>query len=157
MKVAFWYIGKTNETYLKEGMDIYEKRLKYYLPYQSLCIQDLKKTKNLNPQQIKQKEGEVLLNKINPQDFLILLDEQGKSYTSKTFATFIDQCLLRSNKRIIFQVGGAYGFSEAVYQRANAKIRLSSMTFSHQMVRLFFLEQLYRAMTILKNEPYHNE
>ena len=156
MKVEFWYIGKTNESYIKEGMAIYEKRLKHYLPYSSQLIPDLKKTKNLKPQQIKEKEGELLLSKIKPEDFLILLDEKGKEYTSETFATFIDQSLLRSNRRMIFQVGGAFGFSQAVYQRANGKLRLSSMTFSHQMVRLFFLEQLYRAMTILKNEPYHN-
>ncbi|MEM9823620.1 MAG: 23S rRNA (pseudouridine(1915)-N(3))-methyltransferase RlmH [Bacteroidota bacterium] len=156
MKIEFWYIGKTNEAYLREGMQIYENRLKHYLPYQSVMIPDLKKTKNLTSQQIKQKEGEALLNKINADDFLVLLDEKGKSYTSETFATFIERSLLRFNKRIIFQVGGAFGFSEAIYQRANAKIQLSSMTFSHQMVRLFFLEQLYRGMTILKNEPYHN-
>ncbi len=156
MKFEFWYIGKTNEAYLKEGMAIFEKRLKHYIPFQSQLVPDLKNTKNLNAKQIKNKEGEVLLKKINTEDYLILLDEKGKTYTSESFATFIDHCMHQSYRRIIFQVGGAYGFSEAVYQRANAKLRLSSMTFSHQMVRLFFLEQLYRANTILRNEPYHN-
>ncbi|MEM8907574.1 MAG: 23S rRNA (pseudouridine(1915)-N(3))-methyltransferase RlmH [Bacteroidota bacterium] len=156
MKIEFWYIGKTNAPYLQEGVAIYEQRLTRYLPFSSQLMPNLKKAKNLSPEEIKKKEGQLILNKLQPEDWLILLDEKGKAYTSEDFATFIDQALLRTHRRLIFQVGGAYGFSEAVYQRANQRLRLSSMTFSHQMVRLFFLEQLYRAMTILRNEPYHN-
>lgn len=156
MKIEFWTIGKTNETYLKEGMAIFEKRIKRYLKLESVLITDVKNAKNLKSQQVKQKEGEKILTKIQNGDFLILLDEKGKQFTSVKFAKFIEKQLHQSHHRIIFLVGGAYGFSEAVYTRANYKIALSEMTFSHQMVRLFFLEQFYRAMTILRNEPYHN-
>ena len=156
MKIEFWTIGKTNETYLKEGMAIFEKRIKRYLKLEAVLITDVKNAKNLKPQQVKQKEGEKILAKLKNGDFLILLDEKGKHFTSVKFAKFIEQQLNQSHHRIIFLVGGAYGFSDAVYKRSNYKIALSEMTFSHQMVRLFFLEQFYRAMTILRNEPYHN-
>ena len=157
MKIEFWAIGKTNETYLKEGMAIFEKRIQRYLKLASVLITDVKNAKNLKPKQVKQKEGEKILDKLQKGDFLVLLDEKGKHFTSVKFAKFIEQQLNQSHHRIIFLVGGAYGFSEAVYKRANYKIALSEMTFSHQMVRLFFLEQFYRAMTILKNEPYHHQ
>ena len=156
MKIEFWTIGKTNETYLKEGMAIFEKRIKRYLKLETVLITDVKNAKNLRPQQIKQKEGEKILAKLQKGDYLILLDEKGKHFTSVKFAKFIEQQLNQSHHRIIFLVGGSYGFSDAIYTRANYKIALSEMTFSHQMVRLFFLEQFYRAMTILRNEPYHN-
>lgn len=156
MKIEFWTIGKTNETYLKEGMAIFEKRIKRYLKLESVLITDLKNAKNLKPTQVKLKEGEKCLAKLKNGDYLILLDEKGKQFTSVKFAKFFEQQLNQSHHRIIFLVGGAYGFSEAIYKRANYKIALSEMTFSHQMVRLFFLEQFYRAMTILRNEPYHN-
>ncbi len=157
MKVAFWVIGKTNEKYLKEGMAIFEKRLGHYLSFQLEVLPDLKQSKHFKAAQFQLKEGEMVLQKLNPGDYLVLLDERGKSFSSVQFARYIDKLLMASGKRIVFLVGGAYGFSPAVYQRANAQIRLSEMTFSHQMVRLFFLEQLYRAMTILRGEPYHNE
>lgn len=156
MKTELWLIGKTSFNYLQDGMDIYQKRLKHYLPFKLLIIPDIKNRKNLKEEQIKQKEGVEILKKIKPDDCLILLDENGKNYSSVAFSTFLGRQLQLSHKRIIFQIGGAYGFSDAVYQRANAKISLSKMTFSHQMVRLIFLEQLYRGMTILKNEPYHH-
>ena len=156
MKNEFWPIGKTNETYLKEGMAIIEKRIRRYLKLETVLITDVKNAKNLRPQQIKQKEGEKILAKLQKGDYLILLDEKGKHFTSVKFAKFIEQQLNQSHHRIIFLVGGSYGFSDAIYTRANYKIALSEMTFSHQMVRLFFLEQFYRAMTILRNEPYHN-
>ncbi|MEN0006101.1 MAG: 23S rRNA (pseudouridine(1915)-N(3))-methyltransferase RlmH [Bacteroidota bacterium] len=156
MKVEFWMIGKTDAPYLQTGTQLYAKRLARYLPFQSVVWQSPKGLKNAAPAQVKQKEGELLLSKLKKDDFLILLDEKGKSFTSEAFAKFLEHKLQLSYKRLIFQVGGAFGFSEAVYQRANGKLALSEMTFSHQMVRLFFLEQLYRAMTILKNEPYHN-
>ncbi|MCH2081354.1 MAG: 23S rRNA (pseudouridine(1915)-N(3))-methyltransferase RlmH [Saprospiraceae bacterium] len=156
MRVEFWMIGKTNEAYLKEGMEIYQKRLVRYLPFHAVIYPDIKNAGKLSSQQLKQKEGEFILSKLKSDDFLILLDEKGKQFTSEEFAQYVDHKHQLSYKRIIFQIGGAFGFSDAMYQRANAKLGLSKMTFSHQMIRLFFLEQLYRAMTILRNEPYHN-
>lgn len=157
MKTEFWYIGKTSFPYLEKGMDIYEKRLERYLPFQSVLIPDVKNGKKLPPEQLKIKEGEAVLNKLNNTDFLVLLDERGKEMTSLQFSKFMEQKLQLGNRKLIFLVGGAYGFSEMVYQRADQKMSLSKMTFSHQMIRLFFLEQIFRAMSILKGEPYHNE
>lgn len=156
MKVLFWVIGKTNEKYLSAGIDIYVRRLGHYLPFSMEILPDVRQAKHLSPEQLKQKEGDYLLGKLRNDDLLILLDEKGKSFDSVDFAAYLDRQLQMPYRRLIFQVGGAYGFSEAVYERANARLALSKMTFSHQMVRLFFLEQLYRAMTILRNEPYHN-
>lgn len=156
MKVELWVIGKTNERYLEEGVGIYIKRLQRYLPFKFEIIPDIKHAKNLRPDQLKEKEGEKIFQRLKSDDFLVLLDEKGKSYDSVAWANWIDSQLQHSSKRLIFQIGGAFGFSDTVYQRANAQLALSKMTFSHQMVRLFFVEQLYRAMTILRNEPYHN-
>lgn len=157
MKVEFWMIGKTAFSYLEEGMAVYEKRLKHYLPLNLEVMPDIKNAKNLSSQDLKAKEGALILKKLKDDDLLILLDEKGKEYSSLSFSTFIEKQLSAPKKRIIFQLGGAYGFSSEVYERADMKISLSKMTFSHQMIRLFFLEQLYRAMTILKGEPYHNK
>lgn len=157
MKTEFWYIGKTSFPYLETGMEIYEKRLERYLPFQSVLIPDVKNGKKLPSEQLKIKEGESVLNKLNATDFLVLLDERGKEMSSIQFSKFMEQKLQLGNRKLIFLVGGAYGFSETVYQRADQKMSLSKMTFSHQMIRLFFLEQIFRAMSILKGEPYHNE
>lgn len=157
MKTTFAYIGKTNETYLETGMAIFEKRLRHYLSFETLLLPDVKEAGKLSSEQLKIREGELILSKLKPDDGLILLDERGKQYSSIQFAQQMDQWFQMPYRRLIFQVGGAFGFSDAVYERANHKLALSSMTFSHQMVRLFFLEQLYRSMTILRNEPYHNE
>ncbi|MEO1514254.1 MAG: 23S rRNA (pseudouridine(1915)-N(3))-methyltransferase RlmH [Bacteroidota bacterium] len=156
MKTALWVIGKTSFSYLDEGMALYQKRLRRYLPFQLEIIPDIKNAKNLPSAQLKLKEGQAVLSRLKDGDHLVLLDEQGQMKSSEAFARFMDQQMMQSRKRLIFLVGGAYGFDEAIYQRANAKLSLSKMTFSHQMVRLFFIEQLYRAMTILRNEPYHN-
>jgi 23S rRNA (pseudouridine1915-N3)-methyltransferase len=156
MKVELWAIGKTNERYLEEGMALYEKRLKHYLPFQWMVVPDIKGAGSLSAQQVKTKEGESILSKLKDDDLLILLDERGRSFSSEGFATYLDKKLQQSQRRLVFLIGGAYGFSDALYERANDQLSLSSMTFSHQMVRLFFMEQLYRAMTILRNEPYHN-
>lgn len=156
MKVLFWAIGKTNEKYLETGIDIYTKRLAHYLPFEMEILPDIRRAKYLSEEQLKEKEGAYLLGRLKNDDLLILLDEKGEMFTSVGFASYLDRRLQSPYRRLIFQVGGAFGFSDAVYQRANARLALSKMTFSHQMVRLFFLEQLYRAMTILKNEPYHN-
>jgi 23S rRNA (pseudouridine1915-N3)-methyltransferase len=157
MKVELWMIGKTAFSYLEDGMAIYEKRLKHYLPLSLEVVPDIKNAKNLSPQELKEKEGAIILKKLKNDDLLIILDEKGKEYSSISFSTFIEKQLSAPKKRLIFLIGGAYGFSSEIYQRANMKISLSKMTFSHQMIRLFFLEQLYRAMTILKGEPYHNK
>ncbi|HFC00824.1 MAG TPA: 23S rRNA (pseudouridine(1915)-N(3))-methyltransferase RlmH [Phaeodactylibacter sp.] len=156
MKIEFWVVGKTQFQYLNEGIAIYEKRMKKYLPFQTIILPDIKNAKKLTHELIKEKEGKMILDKLEQGDLLILLDEKGETFTSEKFAAWLNQKLQHSARKIIFLVGGAYGFSEAVYQRAHQKIALSSMTFSHQMVRLFFIEQFYRALTILKNEPYHH-
>lgn len=157
MKIVFRVVGKTNESYLKEGIAIYNKRIGHYLPYEMDIIPDVKNAGKLKHQKLKEAEGKLILNKLNNDDCLILLDEKGKTYTSVHFSQYIEKLLQQSYKRIIFQVGGAFGFSEEVYRRSNGKLSLSGMTFSHQMIRLFFTEQLYRAMTIMRNEKYHNE
>lgn len=157
MKAELWVIGNTSFPYLKEGTRIYEKRLKHYLPFEYSVIPDVKNAKNRTKEQLKTKEGELILKKLDKGDWLILLDEGGKEFSSVKFAKYMENMLQLSHKRLIFVIGGAYGFSSEVYKRANAKISLSKMTFSHQMVRLFVLEQLYRAMTILRNQPYHHE
>jgi 23S rRNA (pseudouridine1915-N3)-methyltransferase len=156
MKIEFWVIGKTDFDYLKEGIAVYEKRLKHYVAYEMVVLADVKNPP-LSMEALKTKEGEIILNKLQKEDFLILLDENGKQNTSVEFSQFIEKKQMDGTKRLIFQIGGAYGFSETVYARANFKMSLSKLTFSHQMVRLFFVEQLYRAFTILKGEKYHNE
>lgn len=157
MKVCLLVIGKTDTEFVRAGIAEYEKRLKYYIPYEMRVIPDIRNTKNMNETQQKGREGVLILEQVEVSDFVILLDEKGNEYTSKTFAEFLAQKMLTSIKRIVFVIGGPYGFSEEVYKRANMKISLSKMTFSHQMVRMIFTEQLYRAMTILKGEPYHHD
>jgi 23S rRNA (pseudouridine1915-N3)-methyltransferase len=157
MKLEFWVIGKTAFDYLDEGIALYEKRLRNYVPFLFTVFPDIKNAKNMPSELLKSKEGELILAKLSSDDFLMLLDERGKQYSSVEFSIWIEQKLGSSHKRVVFLVGGAYGFSPDVYARANAQCSLSRMTFSHQMIRLFFIEQVYRAMTILKGEPYHNE
>ena len=155
MKVEVWAIGKTSEAYLDTGISIFEKRLKNYLPF-SWTIWPNPKIKSTDGQRIKQEESKLILGKIADEDFLVLLDERGQQFSSVELAQWMEQRLSASNRRLVFLIGGAFGFSPEIYARANAQISLSRLTFSHQMVRVFFLEQLYRAMTILRNEPYHN-
>lgn len=155
MKVELWAIGKTAEPYLETGTGIFEKRLKNYLPFSWVILPDVK-LKTTDGNRLKQEEGKMLLSKITPDDYLILLDERGRELSSAGLADWLERKLSSSHRRLIFLIGGAFGFSPDVYARANEQLALSKLTFSHQMVRLFFLEQLYRAMTILKNEPYHN-
>jgi 23S rRNA (pseudouridine1915-N3)-methyltransferase len=156
VKVECWFIGKTADRYLQTGIDKYAKRLPHYLPFTQEVLPDIKNSGKLKPEQLKLKEAELVLNRLRPQDGLILLDERGQQYTSNELASWLDGQLQAPYRRLIFLVGGAFGFDDSIYQRANGKLSLSKMTFSHQMVRLFCLEQLYRAMTILRNEPYHN-
>jgi 23S rRNA (pseudouridine1915-N3)-methyltransferase len=157
MKITFITVGKTDEAYLKEGIEKYVNRLKHYTRLAIIEIDELKNTKALTENQQKAKEAELILKKILPLDHVILLDENGMELSSTQFAAYIDKKALGSVANLVFVVGGPYGFDGSVYGRANDKISLSAMTFSHQMVRLFFVEQLYRAFTIIKGEPYHHE
>jgi 23S rRNA (pseudouridine1915-N3)-methyltransferase len=157
MKIVLLTIGKTSEKYLIEGIAQYQKRLKHYTQFEMLEIPNLKNAKNFSNAEIIKKEGELILKQLQNSDHLVLLDDKGKDFTSPKYAQKLQQWMLSGKKRVVFVVGGAYGFSEQVYKRGNEKISLSKMTFSHQMVRLFFIEQLYRAFTILNNEPYHHE
>jgi 23S rRNA (pseudouridine1915-N3)-methyltransferase len=156
MKITLLVVGKTTDTHIEKLIQEYQKRLVHYVPFALTVIPELKNTKSLTSQQQKQVEGELILKYITPSTDMILLDERGTEFRSIEFADYI-QKKLSSGRDVVFVVGGPYGFSESVYQRANAKISLSKMTFSHQMVRLFFVEQIYRAMTILRSEPYHHE
>ena len=156
MKITLLVVGKTTSAQVESLIQEYQKRLTHYLPFALQVIPELKNTKALTPDQQKQAEGELILRAVAQSADLVLLDEHGKEFRSIEFADYI-QKKMSSGRDVVFVVGGPYGFSEAVYQRANSKISLSKMTFSHQMVRLFFVEQIYRAMTILRGEPYHHE
>ncbi len=156
MKITLLTVGKTDIGWVKEGLDTYLSRLKHYAPVSLQEIPELKNASSLTQAQIKEKEGNLILSCIKPSDNLVLLDEGGETFRSVDFAREIER-LSACGKNIVFAVGGAYGFSEAVYRRCNGKVSLSRMTFSHQMVRVIFAEQLYRAFTIIKGEPYHHE
>ena len=156
MKITLLVVGKTTSAQVESLIQEYKKRLTHYIPFALQVIPELKNTKALTPDQQKQAEGELILRAVAQSADLVLLDEHGKEFRSIEFADYI-QKKMSSGRDVVFVVGGPYGFSEAVYQRANGKISLSKMTFSHQMVRLFFVEQIYRAMTILRGEPYHHE
>jgi len=157
MKIYLLTVGKTDIGWVREGLETYSSRLSHYVPFSVCEIPELKNTSALTRTQIKEREGELILKAIKPTDRVILLDERGKEYRSVEFAEEIRRLSLAGGKDIVFVIGGAYGFSEAVYARSVGKISLSRMTFSHQMVRTIFAEQLYRAFTIIKGEPYHHE
>ena len=157
MKITLLTVGKTDKDWVKAGLDIYVSRLKHYIPFSVAEIPELKNVSSLTKDQIKTREGELILKSIRPNDDLILMDERGKQYSSVEFAKVLQDKISYIGKDIVFVIGGAYGFSEAVYNRANSKISLSKMTFSHQMVRAIFAEQIYRAFTIMRGEPYHHE
>lgn len=156
MKILFLVIGKTDESYLEIGIGKYIKRLEHYIPFEMKVIPDIKNRKTLTEEQQKKAEGDLILSQLNPGDDLILLDEKGKTFTSVMFSQWIEKQMNAGSKRIVFVVGGPYGFSKEVYDKCKYKISLSEMTFSHQMIRLIFVEQLYRAFTIIKGEPYHH-
>ena len=157
MKIKLLAIGKTDDKCLQELIDEFQKRLKHYIKFEIEIIPDLKKVKNLSVEQRKQQEGSLILNRIESTDQLILLDEKGHQFRSLEFSRFLQKKMNSGIKQLVFVIGGPYGFSDEVYQKAQGKVSLSKMTFSHQMIRLFMVEQLYRAFTILHNEPYHNE
>lgn len=157
MKITLLTVGKTDKDWVKQGIDIYASRMKHYFPFSIVEIPELKNASSLSQDQIKTKEGELILKNVKPTDDMILLDERGREFSSMEFAKALQDKISYTGKDIVFVIGGAYGFSDAVRQRSNSKISLSRMTFSHQMVRAIFVEQLYRAFTIMKGEPYHHE
>ena len=157
MKMTLLTVGKTDVQWVREGLDLYSSRLRHYVPFGVTEIPELKGVSALTQAQIKEKEGKLILASLRPADEVWLLDEHGREFRSLEFASFIGERMSRGGRDLVFVIGGAYGFSDEVYARADGKISLSKMTFSHQMVRTIFAEQLYRAFTILKNEPYHHE
>lgn len=157
MKITLLCIGKTDDKYIQEGLDKYLKRLKHYISFNFVVIPDVKNAKNLSEAQQKEKEAELFFKYIAASDQVILLDERGKEYRSVEFADFLEKKMVSSVQHLVFLIGGPYGFADAVKARANGSLSLSKMTFSHQMIRLFFVEQIYRAFTIMKGEPYHHE
>lgn len=157
MKITLLTVGKTDKDWVRQGTDIYVSRLKHYIPFTISEIPELKNVSALSKDQIKTKEGELILKNLKPSDDVILMDEHGKEYTSVDFASLLQKKITYEGKDIVFIIGGAFGFSDEVYRRANSKISLSRMTFSHQMVRAIFAEQIYRAFTIMRGEPYHHE
>ena len=157
MKITLLAVGKTEDKYLIDGIEKYLNRLKHYIGFSIVIIPDIKNTKNLTQAQQKSKEAELILKQISNLDTVILMDEKGKKYTSILFADYLNKQMIGSVQQLVFIIGGPYGFDDSVYKRGNGSISLSDMTFSHQMVRLFFVEQLYRAFSILKGEPYHHE
>ena len=157
MNIKLIAVGKTDNPALQQLISTYEKRLSYYINFELQLLPDIKNSKSLSEEQQKIKEGEFILSYVEPSHHLILLDERGKEYTSIAFADELQKKMNTGIKQLTFVIGGPYGFSQAVYQRANSKLSLSKLTFSHQMIRLFFVEQLYRAFTILRNEPYHHQ
>ena len=157
MKIKLLAIGKTDDKNLQKLIETYQNRLKHYIKFELEIIPDIKNAKNLSETQQKEKEGELILKKLIPTDTLILLDEKGISYSSVDFSKYLQKKMNSGLKQLVFVIGGPYGFSNAIYKKSIGKVSVSKMTFSHQMIRLFVVEQIYRAFTILKNEPYHHE
>ncbi len=157
MKIKFVLIGKSSFRFVETGIEMYKERLKRLADFELIIIPDLKNTKKMSQEQIKVKEGALIIKTLTNSDFVVLLDEKGRSLNSLKFANFLENKLLASTKQLVFIVGGAYGFSKEIYKRGNFLLSLSEMTFSHQIIRLFFMEQIYRAFTIIKGLPYHNE
>ncbi len=157
MKIELWQIGKTSDKWLESGIEHYTKRLAHYNPFELVTLPDIKQGHRLSPEQLMVREAEMVLGRLQPNDMLILLDERGQQYRSRQFARQLEQWLQRPVRRIVFLVAGAWGAAPELKLRADVQLSLSQMTFSHQMVRLFLAEQLYRAFTILRGEPYHND
>ena len=157
VKILLLTIGNTDKKYMKEGIADYVKRLSFYIPFEIKVIPDIKNRSSLSEVLQKEKEGQLILNQVSPGDYLVLLDERGEEFSSIGFSRWIEKKMIAGMRQLVFVIGGPYGFSNTIYQRADIKIALSKLTFSHQMVRMIFVEQLYRAMTIIKNEPYHHE
>ncbi len=157
MKITLLSVGKTDNDFYVKGIDVYKKRLTRYISFDTETVPDIKNAKNLSEKEQRNLEGDMLLKRLQENDYVVLLDDKAKQYTSVDFARFIEKKAHTVSKRMVFVIGGPYGFSDSVYKRTNEKLSLSRMTFTHQMVRLVFVEQLYRAFTILNGEPYHHE
>lgn len=157
MKMTLLAMGQTERNWIKDGLDIYTSRLSHYVQFSVKEIPELKNVSALSPEQIKAKEGELIMKSVRSTDDVILLDEHGKEYSSMEWASVIEKKIGNSSRDLVFVIGGPYGFSRQVYERCNGKVSLSRMTFSHQMARVIFTEQLYRAFTIIKGQPYHHE
>ncbi len=157
MKVKLIVIGKTKSKFLIDGENEYQKRLRHYCKFSELILSDIKNAGKISKKELKEKEGNLILQSIKSNDYVILLDDKGLALSSTGFAEFLNKKMVSSTNELVFVVGGAFGFSESVYKGANTKLSLSKMTFSHQMVRMIFKEQLYRAFTILKGEKYHHD
>jgi 23S rRNA (pseudouridine1915-N3)-methyltransferase len=157
MKITLINTGKTEENHVREGFALYEKRLMHYCRFESICVNAAASSGRIKPETIRLSEAALILKKIKPVDYVVLLDEKGSQFRSIELASWLNQHLVRATRHLVFITGGAYGFDEGIYSRANDKIALSLLTFPHQLVRLIFAEQLYRAFSIIRNEPYHNE
>jgi 23S rRNA (pseudouridine1915-N3)-methyltransferase len=157
MKIALLQIGKTNEKYISDGVEEYSGRIRKYSGFEIITVPDLKNTRNMPVSEQKSKEGEKICKLLTSEDYVVLLDERGKEFSTKEFSDKIAKIFMLQRKRVIFVIGGPYGFSEDVYTRADLQLSLSQMTFSHQLVRLLFAEQLYRIFTVIRGEPYHHE
>ena len=157
MKIVLLVIGKTNQQYLIEGILKYQKRLQHYAKFEIIELQNIKNSKKITKKELAKMEGKLILNKLEISDYIILLDDKGKDFSSLQFSEKLTSLMHTGKKRLVFIVGGAYGVSNDIFSRCNERLSLSRMTFSHQMVRLFFVEQIYRAFTILNNEPYHHK
>lgn len=157
MHITLLTVGRTDIPWVREGLNLYVSRLVHYVPFSLVEIPELKNVSALSPDQIKVREGDLILKAVKPSDEMILLDEHGKEFRSLEFASVLEDKMSRSGRDLVFVIGGAYGFAQKIYDRADGKISLSKMTFSHQIVRTIFAEQLYRAFTIMKGEPYHHE
>lgn len=157
MKLALLQTGKTDEAYIRDAVAVYEKRIAKYARFEMITLPDIRNARNMPASVLKEKEGEQMLNIIRPDDMVILLDDKGREYTTIELASFLKDRLMSSKKRILFVVGGAWGFDDKIYERADHKLSLSRLTFSHQLVRLLFAEQLYRVLTVISGDPYHHE
>lgn len=157
MKIILLVVGKTDSDYWREAQDEYQKRLVHYIPFEMVMIPDVKNVRNMSEAQQKENEGTLILKHLQAGDYVVLLDEKGKEYTSVQFASYLEKKMHAVTKRLVFVIGGPYGYSDAIYKAVQERLSLSKMTFSHQMIRPIFVEQIYRAMTILRNEPYHHE
>ena len=157
MKIALVQTGKTTEAYIREGVDEFSTRIRKYIPFEIITVPELRNTKNMPSEEQKIREGEKICQAISNDDFVIVLDEKGNEFTTREFSSRLEKLFMLSKKRIVFVIGGPFGFSEDVYGRADLKISLSRMTFSHQVVRLLFAEQLYRALSVIKGDPYHHD
>jgi len=157
MKIALLQVGKTSERYLAEGIAAFEERIRKYSAFEIITIPDLRRTRSMPVKDQKAREGEKILHFFNKDDYIVILDDKGKEFSTMEFSSWLEKILILQKKRILFVTGGAWGFSDEVYGKADMRLSLSRLTFSHQMVRLLFIEQLYRAFTVIKGEPYHHE